>query len=97
MRTIINWNRKWAFTKQADSIPTIMPNTWYFVNLPHTWNAIDGQDGGNDGRPHCCQVIFQNERKPLLLQGFLLYLLPSKTAYSRLRPSMSPAFTTRTR
>ena len=48
MRTMINWNNKWAFTKQADSIPTTMPNNWYFVNLPHTWNAIDGQDGGND-------------------------------------------------
>ena len=48
MRTIVNWNAKWAFTKQADTIPTTMPTKWDFVNLPHTWNAIDGQDGGND-------------------------------------------------
>lgn len=48
MREIININRKWAFTKQKSDIPTEMPKLWDFVNLPHTWNAIDGQDGGND-------------------------------------------------
>lgn len=25
-----------------------MPERWYWVNLPHCWNDIDGQDGGND-------------------------------------------------
>ena len=48
MRTVLNFNAKWAFTKQADTVPTTMPKRWDFVNLPHTWNAIDGQDGEND-------------------------------------------------
>lgn len=48
MRKIFNLNAKWAFTKQANSIPSEMPKDWNFVNLPHSWNAIDGQDGGND-------------------------------------------------
>ncbi len=48
MRQTININRKWAFTKMAESAPTTMPEKWDFVNLPHTWNAIDGQDGDND-------------------------------------------------
>ena len=48
MRKIVNFNYKWAFTKQATEIPTEIHNDWNFVNLPHTWNAIDGQDGGND-------------------------------------------------
>ena len=48
MRTIINLNSKWAFTKQADAIPAAIDNKWNFVNLPHSWNAIDGQDGDND-------------------------------------------------
>lgn len=48
MREIININRKWAFTKQANEAPSEIPKLWDFVNLPHTWNAIDGQDGGND-------------------------------------------------
>ena len=48
MRNIINFNAKWAFTKQADTIPAVLPEDWEWVNLPHSWNAIDGQDGGND-------------------------------------------------
>lgn len=48
MREILNINRKWAFSKTESVIPVKMPKDWYFVNLPHTWNNIDGQDGGND-------------------------------------------------
>ncbi|MCI5699135.1 MAG: glycoside hydrolase family 2 protein [Lachnospiraceae bacterium] len=48
MRTVINFNTKWAFSKEAAEVPQTMPEKWYWVNLPHTWNAIDGQDGGND-------------------------------------------------
>ena len=48
MRTIVNINRKWAFTKQTTEIPAEINTAWDFVNLPHTWNGIDGQDGGND-------------------------------------------------
>ncbi len=48
MRKIININRKWAFRKGVDSVPATIPADWDFVNLPHSWNAIDGQDGGND-------------------------------------------------
>ena len=48
MRTIVNFNAKWAFTKQADAIPATLPMNWNWVNLPHTWNAIDGNDGAND-------------------------------------------------
>ncbi|MBO7156810.1 MAG: glycoside hydrolase family 2 protein, partial [Clostridia bacterium] len=48
MRKVYNLNAKWAFTKQANAVPVEMPKDWYFVNLPHTWNAIDGQDGAND-------------------------------------------------
>ncbi len=48
MRTVVDLNRKWAFTKQADTIPTEISSKWDFVNVPHSWNAIDGQDGDND-------------------------------------------------
>ncbi len=48
MRTVLNFNSKWAFTKMVDSIPTEIDNKWCFTNLPHCWNAIDGQDGDND-------------------------------------------------
>lgn len=48
MREIYSFNTKWAFSKDVSEIPQTMPEKWYWVNLPHTWNAIDGQDGGND-------------------------------------------------
>ena len=48
MRTIYNFNTKWAFSKEAEEVPSVMPQKWYWVTLPHTWNDIDGQDGGND-------------------------------------------------
>jgi beta-galactosidase len=48
MRKIVNINSKWAFSKSATTVPTAIDNKWDFVNLPHCWNAIDGQDGDND-------------------------------------------------
>ena len=48
MREILNFNKKWAFTKMVDAVPAAIDSKWDFVNLPHSWNAIDGQDGDND-------------------------------------------------
>ena len=48
MREILNFNTKWAFSKEATEVPATMPEKWYWVTLPHTWNDIDGQDGNND-------------------------------------------------
>ena len=48
MRTIISLNKKWAFRKNIREVPSSLPTDWDLVNLPHTWNGIDGQDGGGD-------------------------------------------------
>ena len=57
MRKIININRKWSFRKDMGEVPAVVPADWDFVNIPHCWNAIDGQDGGNDYfRGTCCYV-----------------------------------------
>ena len=48
MRQILNLNSGWTFSKEATAVPAELDNTWEQINLPHTWNAIDGQDGGND-------------------------------------------------
>lgn len=39
MRNIISINKNWKFIKEGKSAT---------VDLPHTWNGKDGQDGGND-------------------------------------------------
>ena len=48
MRQIYSLNPKWAFSKEATAVPTEVSSRWNFVNLPHSWNAIDGQDGNAD-------------------------------------------------
>ena len=48
MRQILNLNRKWAFSKEATCVPAEISSKWNFVNIPHCYNAIDGQDGNAD-------------------------------------------------
>ena len=48
MRQIVSLNRKWAFSKEAACVPTEISSKWNFVNIPHCYNAIDGQDGNAD-------------------------------------------------
>ncbi len=57
MRKIISLNRKWAFSKACETVPTEVSNKWDFVNLPHSWNAIDGQDGDNDFYRGACYYV----------------------------------------
>ena len=45
MRTILNLNENWLFAKNCADASVREGEQ---VNLPHSWNAIDGQDGGND-------------------------------------------------
>ena len=48
----LNWNEGWLFTKDASLIAdfrkVLEEAKWEKASLPHTWNAKDGQDGGND-------------------------------------------------
>lgn len=46
MRKIDLLNENWHFTKENAGIPQSVQGEQ--VTLPHTWNAADGQDGGND-------------------------------------------------
>ena len=39
MKKIISLNKDWQFEEKG---------TRSTINLPHTWNNVDGQDGGND-------------------------------------------------
>ncbi|MGN0347967.1 MAG: glycoside hydrolase family 2 TIM barrel-domain containing protein [Roseburia sp.] len=65
MREILNINEKWAFSKEASEVPKEMPYKWQWVHLPHTWNAIDGQDGGNDYYRGTCYYAKQIDKMDL--------------------------------
>ena len=48
MRNIKCINEGWNFIKDFNTVPTSIDSAWEVLNLPHSWNNIDGQDGGND-------------------------------------------------
>ena len=52
------FNDSWLFTKDAalvaDNRTVVDASAWEAVNLPHSWNAKDGQDGGNDYHRGTC-------------------------------------------
>ena len=65
MRTIVNINARWAFTKEALESFKGMPATAEWVDLPHSWNAVDGQDGGNDYFRGTCYYTKQIKKSEL--------------------------------
>lgn len=48
MRKIISFDNDWKFIKEANNFNEAAKAKGSEVTLPHTWNAVDGQDGGND-------------------------------------------------
>ena len=55
MKLTINDN--WKFVKQAGNAAEAMQAEGERISLPHTWNAEDGQDGGNDYYRGTCWYI----------------------------------------
>lgn len=50
MKKIVNINKDWKFIYSKDG-------SEHNVDLPHTWNGDDGQDGGNDYYRGTCRYI----------------------------------------
>ena len=48
MRKILNINSGWKFLQKNVSETEVLSQKAKKVNLPHTWNNLDGQDGGSD-------------------------------------------------
>ena len=59
MRKIRILKDQWTFIKKAASPEEALALTegGVAVSLPHTWNAADGQDGGNDYYRGCCWYV----------------------------------------
>ena len=64
MRQIISLNENWVFTQNGQTAE---------VQLPHTWNAVDGQDGGNDYARGVC-LYTRSLDKPVMEEGTRVYL-----------------------
>ncbi|MCI8917051.1 MAG: beta-galactosidase, partial [Oscillospiraceae bacterium] len=67
MRNTININQGWKFIREDAGLPTALPEHWQSVELPHTWNAVDGMGGGgNYYRGRCWYArTFETPRQPL--------------------------------
>lgn len=57
MREKVKINEGWRFVKLAESEKQALEQSGETVCLPHTWNAKDGQDGGNDYYRGTCWYI----------------------------------------
>lgn len=67
MREIKAINSDWAFLKgdtKHHKVPKKAKKKWETVNLPHTWNALDGQDGGFDYHRGACWYFKEIEISP---------------------------------
>ena len=67
MRNVIELNQGWQFIKEDVGLPAAMPTDWNSVDLPHTWNAVDGNDGnGSYYRGSCWYAkTFETPKQPL--------------------------------
>ena len=65
-KTILLNHSNWHFTKENTGIPDAVMGE--AVTLPHTWNAVDGQDGGNDYYRGTCWYTLALE-KPAIPAG----------------------------
>ena len=72
MRSVLNFNNDWHFLKGCE-ITNEIPENSEKVNLPHTWNATDGQDGGNDYFRGVCTYA-KSFKKSDLPEGDLHYV-----------------------
>ncbi|WP_287714659.1 glycoside hydrolase family 2 protein [Blautia sp.] len=72
-RCITQLKDNWNFVKSAKDALTAATLPGKSVTLPHTWNAIDGQDGGNDYHRGTCYYI-KKLHKPELNPGEQVYL-----------------------
>ena len=70
MRNIINLNADWLFKKDTTDVKA---NDCEAINLPHSWNAEDGMDGGNDYFRGSC--LYKKALKKAELPAADLYYL----------------------
>ena len=69
------WNENWKFTKDAVTITdkTTSAGNWETLDLPHTWNGDDGQDGGSDYYRGTCYYA-KNLSKVEVAEGKEVYI-----------------------
>ena len=67
MRNVINLNNNWKFIQKNAGLPETLPADWQDIDLPHSWNAVDGQDGNGsyDRGTYWYAKTFKTPKQPL--------------------------------
>lgn len=67
MRNVINLNQDWRFIQENAGLPEVLPENWSRIDLPHSWNAVDGQDGNGSYDRGCYWYAktFRMPKQPL--------------------------------
>ena len=73
MRKITVLKKGWQFGRSRDAVKED-------VSLPHTWNAVDGQDGGNDYYRGTCW--YRRELSPEETDGECVFLELNGAAFT---------------
>ena len=73
MRKITELEKNWIFIESAENVSEAVAAEGVLVSLPHTWNAEDGQDGGNDYHRGTCWYR-RLLKKPEMEEGERAYL-----------------------
>ncbi len=66
MRALKCINENWLFTMDEKANPSALPEGAEELNLPHTWNGKDGQDGGNDYKRQKCFYFKEISKEELI-------------------------------
>ena len=71
MRQILKFNDNWEFLKGVSEINAA--EVGESITIPHTWNATDGQDGGNDYFRGTClyRKVFRSDLLPKAKKYYL--------------------------
>ena len=73
MRNVMELKDNWMFVKEAENAEDTASKEGTAISLPHTWNAVDGQDGGNDYHRGTCWYVTKFQ-KPELEAGSQVYV-----------------------
>lgn len=65
MRNVMELKDNWMFVKEAENAEDAASKEGTAISLPHTWNAVDGQDGGNDYHRGTCWYVTKFQKLEL--------------------------------
>lgn len=74
MRKTICLNNDWKFIREDAGLAAVLPSAWESVDLPHTWNAVDGQDGNGSYYRGACWYAKEFETPAKTAAGDRVYV-----------------------